>query len=83
MSSYLVFTNLRPDLTLVELDEILDQTGPSDRTSVELVQEEDSVVAMIGVPWESPVAAAVAQKINGLFVKGRTLSVHATSLFSP
>jgi hypothetical protein len=38
---------LRANLSLEELNEILDQTGPSDRTNVELVHEATSSVAMI------------------------------------
>lgn len=81
MSSFLVFTNLRVDLSEAELNDILLQTGPSDRTEVTLVRETDSSVAMIGVPWETSVAVDVARKINGTTFRGHKLNVHATAMF--
>ena len=82
MSSYLVFSNLRANLSLEELNEILEQTGPSDRTDVELIHEATSSVAMIRVPWQTSIATSVAQKLNGTVHKGHKITVHATSEFS-
>lgn len=81
MSSYLVFTNLRVDLSEDELNAILAQTGPSDRTSARLIREENSSIAMIEVPWETSVAADVARNINGSTFRGQKLQVHATAMF--
>lgn len=81
MSSFLVFTKLRSDLTEAALDDILSQAGPSDRTQVTLVREADSCVVTIAVPWETSVAVDVARKLNGSTFRGRTLNVHATAMF--
>ncbi|MBP9147857.1 MAG: hypothetical protein KBG00_03680 [Rhodoferax sp.] len=81
MPSFLVFANLRADLTEAELDEVLIQVGPSDRTQVTLVREADSCVVTIAVPWETSVAVDVARKLNGSTFRGRTLNVHATAMF--
>lgn len=81
MSSFLVFTNLRVDLTEDELNAILAETGPSDRTSARLVREATSSLAMIEVPWETSVAVAVARNINGSTFRGQKLQVHATAMF--
>lgn len=82
MSCFLVFSNLPPEITESELDEVLNETGPSDRTSVKLVKGSGEVAAWVGVPWSPSVAAEVAKKIHGRAWRGRELHVRSSTMFT-
>jgi ribosomal protein L39E len=81
MSSFLVFSNLPHDLTDADLAEILEQTGPSDRTGAQLIKDNGEVAAWVSVPWTSSVASEVAHKLHGRLWRGHELKVRASNMF--
>ena len=82
MACFIRIANLPPEVTEEKLLEFLaNEPGFADRTSVKLINDGKSAVAVIGVPWERHIGDAVARHFNGHMYNGRLLSVRATAMF--